>query len=64
MVSELHKKLMETLIDFCIANKLNVDTVLFSADELLPSLEYGSWHPGTDSALKIYDVNGVGVESM
>lgn len=61
---ELHKKLMETLINFCIEKSLKLDTVLFSADEVSESVEYGSWHPATDSALKIYDINGISVESM
>lgn len=53
----LHKKLVQTVIEFIKEHKLNdIDEVEFRVDCLQSSVEFGSWCPATDSYLGIYGV--------
>ena len=53
----LHRLLMKEVIDFCKHNNIDADIVTFGADHLLDSINAGTWHPGTDSALALFDEN-------
>ena len=51
-IKELHKLLMQTVVDYINANKISdLQEIAFSADELQASANYGKWCPETDSAL-------------
>lgn len=53
----LHRLIMQEIIDFCKRNNIEADYVSLGADHLLDSINVGKWHPGTDSALVLYDKN-------
>ena len=55
---ELHKKLVQQVIDYCKENNIkDADTFHLSIDYLQSSIEAGTWHPGTDSAMGLYNQN-------
>lgn len=56
-LNELHNKLMETVINFFKENGLPEDSfkISFDADGIKHSVEFGSWHPGTDSGLTLWN---------
>lgn len=53
----LHRLIMQEIIDFCKRNNIDADYVSFNADMIADSIEFGRWHPGTDSSLAIFDKN-------
>lgn len=53
----LHRLIMQEIIDFCKRNNIEADYVSLDADRLLDSISVGKWHPGTDSALVLFDKN-------
>lgn len=51
---ELHKKLVQEIIDYCRENNIkDADEFHLSIDGLRDSIEFGTWHPGTDSAASL-----------
>ncbi len=55
-LNKLHDEIMNKIISFCREN--NVDKVWachLGVDGLCFSVDAGEWHPGTDSALVLYD---------
>lgn len=55
---ELHKKLVQEVIDYCKENDIkNADEFYLSIDGLQSSIEFGEWHPGTDSAASLHDTD-------
>ena len=53
---ELHKKLVQEVIDYCRENDINdADEFHLSIDGLRSSIEFGEWHPGTDSAASLHN---------
>lgn len=56
----LQEKLMQACIDYCRENECKIDEVSFRADCLTCSIEHGSWHPGSDSAIYIQIMNDDG----
>lgn len=53
---ELHKKLVQQVIDYCKENNIkDADTFHLSIDGLQSSIEAGTWHPGTDSAASLHN---------
>ncbi len=51
--SDLHKKIVNLVVTFCIEHNIDVDDFDVYADGLSSSIEYGSWHPGTDSSFRL-----------
>ena len=50
----LQKKLIQTIIDFIKEHNLSdIEEVIFTADCLQSSVEFGSWCPATDSYLGV-----------
>lgn len=47
----LHKQIVNTIIQFCKENNIEIDEFHLSADCLEESIKYGSWQPCTDSSL-------------
>jgi hypothetical protein len=41
------------VVTFCIEHNIDVDDFDVYADGLSSSIEYGSWHPGTDSSFRL-----------
>lgn len=56
-INYLHRLIMQEIIDFCEHNKIDADYVSLDADCLMDSIKVGKWHPGTDSALVLFDKN-------
>ena len=55
---ELHKKLVQEVIDYCIENNITeADIFDLHIDRLQDSIKHGKWHPGTDSAMGLYNEN-------
>lgn len=55
--NELHRKLVNEVVDFCKRNNIKADTFSIGADGLRSSIEYGKWCPATDSSFSIgYDI--------
>jgi len=55
---ELHKKLVREVINYCIENNITeADIFDLHIDRLQDSINYGDWHPGTDSSMGLYDEN-------
>ena len=53
---ELHKKLVQEVIDYCIENNITeADIFDLHIDYLRDSVKCGNWHPGTDSSMGLYD---------
>ena len=52
---DLHKQIMDLVINFCKENNVTPEYVNFGADMLEPSINIGKWHPGTDSSLTFFD---------
>lgn len=55
--THLHKLVTQEIIDFCRRNDIDAEYVHFGADGLMSSIEFGSWHPGTDSSFSLHDKN-------
>lgn len=54
-VYELHNTLMQTTIDYLKENNIeHIDEIMFSADGLKESIEYGKWNACTDSSVTLY----------
>lgn len=51
--SELHVELVNKIILFCKENNVKCDIFRLSGDCLMPSIEFGSWHPATDSTFEL-----------
>ena len=52
--SELHKQIVNSVIQFCKKHNLEVDAFDISADGLLGSRDFGSWQCCTDSSMSMY----------
>ena len=52
---DFHKELVDNIINFCIKNKIRIDSFHLDADGLVDSIDYGSWCPATDSSFTMYD---------
>ena len=50
---DLHIKLVNEVITFCKENNIDASVFHLSADCLQPSIEFGEWHPSTDSAFSL-----------
>ena len=50
---ELHKQIVNLVVDFCKKHNIEVDDFEVYTDGLLSSIDYGSWHPGTDSSFRL-----------
>ena len=48
---ELHKYLVDQVINFCKCNNIVIDEFCLNADGLAESIPYGSWQSCTDSGL-------------
>ena len=51
----LHKQIVNTIIQFCKENNINVNEFYLKADGLGNSIKYGSWQPSTDSCFELYE---------
>ena len=51
---ELHKTLVNQIVEFCKDNNLEIDDVHVSADGLRDSIKYGYWTPASDSSMTMY----------
>lgn len=51
---ELHHRLVNDIISFCVENNIEVEEVILRADGLKGSIPYEEWQPCTDSCLEIY----------
>lgn len=50
-----HQALVQCCIDYISKHKLHdIEEVSFKADSLQDSVNFGSWHPSTDSSLIAY----------
>lgn len=55
---ELHKKLVQQVINYCKENDItDADIFDLHIDGLQDSIKGGKWHPGTDSAMGLYNKN-------
>lgn len=54
---ELHKNIMNLVINFCKENNIRPEYGYFGVDDLGSSIDAGQWHPGTDSSLTFFDEN-------
>ena len=61
--SELHKKLVDEIIQFCEKHNIkNVTEVYLHADGLEGSFGYGEWECATDSSMSMI-INGIDKET-
>ena len=51
---ELHHKLVNEIISFCLENEIKIDEFSLNADGVQGSILYGTWQPCTDSCLSFY----------
>ena len=58
---DLHTKIINEVVNFCKENNLAVDELSISATGLKESIDFGSWHPGTDSCMNLVDESGATV---
>lgn len=58
IAKELQERLAATLIDYFKEHPdENVDEILFSFDDVKASVEFGSWHPSSDSIITLWNWN-------
>lgn len=58
-IYELHKALVQKIIDYCMENDIdNASEFYLNIDGLNHSVDEGSWHPGTDSCMELYNSDG------
>ena len=50
---ELHKKIVDEVIQFCKEHDLKIDEFNVGADGILGSIPYGEWCPCTDSSMSM-----------
>ena len=50
---ELHKKLVNEVIQFCVDHNISIDEFSLHADGLEGSINYGSWQACTDSCFSL-----------
>lgn len=55
--NDLHHRLVNDIVSFCKENNIEASSVQFGIDGLESSLEFGSWHPCTDSSFRICNKN-------
>ena len=48
---QLHISLVNTIVEFCKNNNIDIDEFLLTADNFKESIKFGSWHASTDSCL-------------
>lgn len=46
---ELHKSLVNQIIQFCKKHDISIDEIHLNADHVAPSIPYGEWQSCTDS---------------
>lgn len=51
---ELHKELVDRVIEFCNKNSVEIDDFYLHADGIRGSIPYGSWQACTDSGFEMY----------
>lgn len=51
---ELHKDLVNKIVEFCSKYNLPISDAHLTIDSLHDSIEFGSWHPSTDSSFVLY----------
>ena len=51
---QLHKYLVNQIINFCKSHNIIIDEFYLNADELSESIKFGSWQPCTDSCLTFH----------
>lgn len=54
---ELHIELVNIVINFCKENNIDVDEFYLNADALHTSINFGKWHPCTDSCFELVKLN-------
>ena len=54
---DLHHKLVNEIVDFCKKYNIEASSISLIADGLESSIEFGSWHPGTDSSFQLFNKN-------
>ena len=56
LARELQQKLVDCCINFFTENpNKNVDRIAFSMDYIQSSVDFGSWHPNSDSYCEIFN---------
>lgn len=56
---QLHETIIRSIVEFCKRHNLkDIDAFQMSADGLKSSIEYGRWHPCTDSAFNLINSDG------
>ena len=58
---ELHKHIVNEIIDFCNKNNIEAYSVSLSADDIKSSIPYNKWTAATDSYFALYDKNSKGI---
>lgn len=51
---ELHHKLVEQIIYFCLENNLKIDDVHLDIDGFRDSINFGQWTAASDSSMVMY----------
>lgn len=51
---DLHKELVDRVIEWCNENNVRIDEFHLHADGIQESIPYASWQPCTDSGLEMY----------
>ena len=51
---DLHKELVDRVIEWCNENSVQIDEFHLHADGIRESIPYASWQPCTDSGLEMY----------
>lgn len=51
---DLHKELVDRVIEFCNKNSVEIDDFYLHADGMRGSIPYGSWQACTDSGFEMY----------
>lgn len=52
---DLHKKLVNEIVNFCREYKIEANSAVLFANDLEDSIEFGEWHPSTDSSFELWD---------
>ena len=51
---ELHRKIVNEIVNFCKNNDVEIDEIHLSADGIRGSIPFGEWTAGTDSSFVMY----------
>ena len=51
---DLHKELVDRVIEWCNENSVDIDEFHLHADGIRESIHYSSWQPCTDSGFEMY----------